>query len=267
MKCLSFLALLPLFAACASDKGFELPTLAVGSGGARFLTEENTPHDAYNKAYAAIVKKQREIDETGSDVTTNPIFVKNALESIVHNLKVMQGLLATPDPSEMDSLVAFYTGMNDRAQKGQLRLGTATKKKLHLRGREVPRHFSPVRVTLRATEERIIRAPESKPPVDTDVEYRLLCRAWSGAHESLVEAFRKREKGAAAFEEVETALEKISGMLPGEKANALLVYRRFYTKIHEETAGFTRSPEGAKDEDVLNDLRIVFSGIQRELGK
>ena len=202
MKCLSFLALLPLFAACASDKGFELPTLAVGSGGARFLTEENTPHDAYNKAYAAIV----------------------------HNLKVMQGLLATPDPSEMDSLVAFYTGMNDRAQKGQLRLGTATKKKLHLRGREVPRHFSPVRVTLRATEERIIRAPESKPPVDTDVEYRLLCRAWSGAHESLVEAFRKREKGAAAFEEVETALEKISGMLPGEKANALLVYTLSSTK-------------------------------------
>ncbi len=308
MKRFSFLALLPLFAACAGDKGFELPTLAVGSGGARFLDDDSTPHKAYNKAYATILKKQREIDGLGNGVGNNPSFLDVALEAILENLKIMQGLIATPAPEKMDPVIAFYSAMHDLAHRSQLKLGSFTKKKLHNMGREVPRKFSPLDVTLKLQneggkavsgkkpgppgktapeaitipapiekegEERIIREdgenptptpePEKHPAPSSSVEYRLLYRAWTAAHANLVEAFRKKEKTTASYEEVTAALEKISRMLAPKEANSLLVYRRFYTKIHEDTAGFTRVPEGAKEEDVLNDLRIVFSGIQKEI--
>ncbi|MDP6958495.1 MAG: hypothetical protein QF645_06725, partial [Planctomycetota bacterium] len=60
-------------------------------------------------------------------------------------------------------------------------------------------------------------------------------------------------------------LEKISSLLTPKKAETLVVYRNFYSRIHDDTTGFTTLPAGTKMDDVLNDLRIVFSGIRKEL--
>ena len=62
-----------------------------------------------------------------------------------------------------------------------------------------------------------------------------------------------------------TALKKISTLLKPKKEETLQVYRNFYTRIYDDTNGFTALAEATKKEDILNDLRIVFSGIQKEL--
>lgn len=102
------------------------------------------------------------------------------------------------------------------------------------------------------------------PTKDDGVTYRLLFKAWQKSHEDLCAAFKARQNVKERYEEVLESLRGMRKHLSAKDGERLQVYIAFYEKIHEDTKGFTSVPQGAKDEDVLNDLRIVSSGIAKD---
>jgi hypothetical protein len=292
MKSLTAFALLPLLFGCATDQEFDIPTISIEDGGAGLLTSAGNPNEAYHKAYATVIKKANRIE--GMEAREK-LFLDRILLNIVKNLKTMQTLLVDPAPETVNPLIDFYSEMYQKANRKQIQLGNWDKAKFLKRKREVQKNFAPPIVSLTKTnptdpekgeipppleekgmvpppgEEKgkepvVIKDPAPAPKKDSSAaEYRLLYKAWVNSHEELVEAFQKKQNTNPSYEEVVTSLEKISGLLKPKKAETLVVYRNFYARIHEDTAGFTTLPAGAKKEDILNDLRIVFSGIQKEL--
>ncbi len=292
MKRLTVLALLSLFIGCATDREFDIPTISIADGGAGVLTSAENPKEAYHKAYATVIKKANRIEGMES---REKIFLDRILLNIVKNLKTMQTLLVDPEPETVTPLIDFYSAMYQKSNRKQIQLGNWDKAKFLKSKREVQKNFAPGIVSLTKTNPTDPEKGEIPPPIEekgmvpppveekgeepvvkkepaptpqkdsSAAEYRLLYKAWVNSHEELVEAFQKKQKTNLSYEEVRTSLEKISGLLKPKKAEILVVYRNFYARIHEDTAGFTTLPAGAKKEDILNDLRIVFSGIQKEL--
>ncbi len=103
------------------------------------------------------------------------------------------------------------------------------------------------------------------PPKKNDgVTYRLLYKAWQKSHEDLCAAYSARREVKERYQEVAEALAGMKKLLVPKEADRLQVYVAFYEKVHEDTKGFTSPPAGAKDEDVLNDLKIVAAGIAKD---
>ena len=280
MKQFTALLILSLLSACASEQEFSIPSISIEDDGMNVLSGSSNAKEEYHKAYATVLKKARKIENLGSGTTK--VFLEKHLSSIVKNLKTMEQLLVKPAPEKLSPVITYYSDLCQKANRKRLTLGNWENTKLRRHKREIETNFSPGRVTLReatapSSEKKEIPPPvEETPVVETEpapdpkeenpeVEYRLLYKGWVLAHKELEEAFQNKTSSGKPYEEVHQALKRISGMISEKKAQTLLVCRNFYTRIHEDTDGFTTTPRGAKEEDVLNDLRIVFSGIQKEL--
>lgn len=301
MKRFSFLALLLPLAACGPDAIPDIPTLEVGGGGARFMTDAKTPFEAYDKAWSEMTKQhlgiRREIGPNG-----NRFALESYSARIVRNLQIMKSVLVSPAPSTLDPYLKFYTEVHDLAKAG--RFGGNYVNLLNQYEREIHVNYAPDNVQIAtefettakdAKKEETAKSakkeektddlpppvekkedepkPKVDPPVETPVEtpakdegvgYRLMFKAWQKSHDELCTAFQAKKDAQARYEEVREALRELAKKVDAKPAERLQVYVTFYEKIHDDTRGFTTLPEGAKDEDVLNDLKIVGAGVAKD---
>jgi hypothetical protein len=105
---------------------------------------------------------------------------------------------------------------------------------------------------------------DSTPKTSDAVAYRLMYKAWQKSHEDLCAAWTARKEAKERYDEVLVSLRELRKNLDKKGADRLQIYLSFYEKIHDDTKAFTSVPDGMKDEDVLNDLKIVAAGITKD---
>ncbi len=303
MKRLPFLALLLPFAACGPDAIPDIPTFEIGGGGARFMTDAKTPFEAYDKAYSELTKQhlglRREIGPNG-----NRFALESYSARIVRNLQIMKSVLVTPAPSTLDPYLKFYIEVHDLAKSGRLggnyvNLLNQYEREIHVnyapdnvhiaaefeksakdakteetaqgakvkkeeKTDDLPPPVEKKEEDLRPKIETPIETPVETPVKDESIGYRLMYKAWLKSHDELCAAFQIRKDAKARYDEVREALRELAKRLDAKQADRLQVYVAFYEKILEDTRGFTTLPEGTKDEDVLNDLKIVAAGVAKD---
>ncbi|MBI2899183.1 MAG: hypothetical protein HYY17_03300 [Planctomycetes bacterium] len=298
------LALLPLLVSCGADKIPDIPTLEVGGGGARFMTDAKTPFDAFNNAYSDLTRQHLNI-RRNLNPSGNRYGMEAAAARIVRDLEIMKSVLVKPEPSTLDPYIEFYKEVHKLCQQGRLAGHYVTRldqceKEIKLRYAvdqievidEFPKDEKSSKKDGAKTEKkeetkkddlpppkekkdeenppkdppRKDETPRTDPPPakDDGVTYRLLYKAWLRSHEDLCAAFKARKEAKERYDEVMEALRGMRKSLDAKRGERLQVYIAFYEKIFEDTRGFTAPPEGAKDEDVLNDLKIVSTGIVKD---
>jgi len=280
MKRLSILPLALFGFGCGSS--VEIPSLSIGRGGARFMTDAKTPYEAYDKAYTELGKLHLNI-RRNLNPDGNRLGVTEAAERIVHNLETMKTLLVAPPPSDLNPYIAFYKEVLRLAERNMLggTWGTMIdKKESQLRSRYHPSGVEitanvptreanelPLPVERKEDRERTKGETVSEPSASKNSDaaaYRLMYKAWRKCHDDLYEAFGAKKEVRERFEELREALRELEKRLGSKQAERLRVYIQWYEKIHDDTKGFTVLPDGAKDEDILNDLKIAAAGMERD---
>lgn len=294
------IALLPVLAACS---GVEIPTMEVGGGGVKFHGDARTAYDLYDQSWSDMTKQHLVIKEN-LNPDGNRWAVENAAARIIKNLNNMKSVLVNPEPATLDPYIAFYKEIQKLAEQNRVGGNWVTQIEQKQKEIKLNYHISKVEISETvATEETAEKtAPKETAKKDTGddlpdpvekkdettktdetskkdttktdetktepksdaVTYRLMFKAWQQSHEDLCAAWKAKKDAKDRYEEVLAALTELRKGLTKDQANRLQLYVGFYEKIHQDTKGFTTIPEDQKDEDVLNDLKIVSANIVKD---
>jgi hypothetical protein len=284
----AFLALSTAFG-CAD--GVEVPTVEVGAGGARLMSEPaRTPAEAYEKAYAYLGRAHLNVRRNLETRGQNLVGAREGMELIIRCLEAMQGCVPDPERPKFEPYLTRYGGWLRDLEEGTW--GGAFLTDFDRLEREVKSTFNPAvakvlaafsreappKPRVRALTPDKVEMPEAKtPPADEGtkssseppppppvVQARILFRAWSAAHDELVAAYKEQKACRAKFDDVMASLRLLKGQLSGEKASRLQIYIDYYGDVDEKTKGFTALPEKTVEKDIIDELNIAARVIRKE---
>jgi len=294
----SFAIALFIAAGCA-DGGMEIPTVEVGSGGARLMNgNSRSPIDAYEKAYSNLGRAHYNVRRNLEQRGQNEFGAREAMTNILRCLEVMRACVPAADQAKFDPYLGRYQGwlkaLGDGTWGGSFlndfdRMEQEVKTKfspavtdilIEFPGAPLTKTAKPADSELTPDTVAVPTTPMSEPPAaskpkpepvraqpepesSTPAASRLLYKAWTGAHDDLIAAYKDKKPCKPKYDEVLESLKLFKAQLPADKASKLQIYIEFYGDIDEKTKTFTVLPEKTTEKDVLDELEVAARMIRK----
>ncbi len=268
----------------------EIPTVELGSGGARLLDgKAKDPYDAYLQAYSSLGPQHYNVRRNLEPRGQNLYAAKSAMERIVGALETMKSLVAREQQARFDPFLTRYRGWLGDLNRNVW--GGSFLQNLEASEREVKSRLHPDNVEIvqaaapappgPATEKpegpprrdpapsppaAAPKGPETPaaPPKPPGVSIRLLYNAWDRAHDELVEAYKAKKDPMTRYNDVTEALRHLKSACTG-KETLIQYWIDWYARISSETKGFTTLPEKTTEQDVLEELNVAARVLRKEL--
>lgn len=270
-------------AAFGCEGGAEIPTVELGSEGARLMTAQaKTPAEAYDKSYALLGRAHYNVRRNLETRSRNEVGAREAMTVIVRCLETMRACAVPAEQPRFEPYLLRYRGWLKDLEEGTWggsfltdfdRLEREIKSKLPPASVQVATEFpdaskpalTPDKVEMPAgktapAEET--RRPEPPPP--PAVTQRVLFKAWSSAHDELIAAYKKKEACKPKFDEVVGSLSLLQKQFTGDKASKIQIYIDYYGAIDEKTKHFTALPDKTVEKDIVDELDVAARVIRKE---
>jgi hypothetical protein len=288
---------LSIAAGCA-DGGMEIPTVELGSDGARLMNgSSRSPVEAYEKAYSNLGRAHYNVRRNLEPRGQNEFGAREAMGNIIRCLDVMRACVPNAGQAKFDPYLARYRDWLKSLEDGTW--GGSFLTEFDRTEREVKTAFSPSETEILAefpkaattakpagselTPDKVEvptarpsappppTAPKPAEPVKAKPEpepaspaaSRVLYKAWNSAHDELVAAYKDKKPCKPKYDELLESLKLFKAQLPADKASKLQIYIEFYGDIDEKTKGFTVLPEKTTEKDVVDELEVAARMIRK----
>lgn len=258
--------------------GVEIPTVEVGSGGARLMNgQPKSPAEAYDNAYSQLARAhynvRRNLDSRGQ----NEFGAREAMKQILAALDAMRACVPEPDRARFTPYQERYAGWLKELETGTW--GGSFLTDFDRTEREIKSKFSPATTEVIAdappppkapapaapspAKPAAPAAPENPEPAPA-VSARAFFKAWSAAHDDLLAGYKEKKPCKPKYDDVIEALRAMKERLAGDKAARLQIYIDYYGGIEEKTKGFTALPEKTTEKDIVDELDVAARVIRKE---
>ncbi len=278
-----------LVAGCGSA---EIPPIEIGGGGARLMNgRARDAVDAYQMAYAQLSPQHHRVRASLEPRGQNLHGAKVGVEAIIYYLETMKSVVTPAWQGRFEPYLAKYREWVQDISRNTW--GGSFLQDFERTGQEVRSRFRPDLVEFadpaaaapeakppsppavppetppppKAPAEQPVNRPPQKPeagPPAPGLSAGLLFRAWDGAHNDLIAAYKQKKDVRSRYEMVQEALGHLKRQLPADRAGRLQIYIDYYAALHDRTKGFTLLPEKTTEQDVVDELNVAARVIRNE---
>jgi hypothetical protein len=285
-------AVFVLSAALGCADGVEIPTVELGSGGARLMNgQAKSPAEAYDKAYSYLGRAHLNVRRNLETRSQNLVGAREGMELIVKCLETMRACVPEADRPRYEPYVAKYGAWLKDLENGTWggsfltdfdRLEREVKSTFNPSSVEILAEFprsrppaakpvdavlTPDKVELPAVKnppaEEPAKKPEPPPPTPA-VTTRIFYKAWSAAHDDLIAAYKDKKPCKEKYDVVVESLRLLKAQFTGEKVSKLQIYIDYYGGVDEKTKTFTSLPEKTTEKDIVDELDVAARVIRKE---